>query len=425
MNIIRVGIRLDHYGLSVESLNLCFEKIADNCPVGLLARIQIIPLYNSDITNMLRLPPRIRLYSDYGDRADSKSVYDDLDVIITDNVELAIRLAGDGLKVCFVVSRASARSDVITCDNLFVFHNDGQKCLSSVFKRVFLWIYLFESLNYNSKCNHYDAAMLSCMAANGINSKSVDDIERLLTGYNVPFEHVVIETTSVCNLKCKYCPNSKFERAQAFMPAAMYYKIIDSVHDCRPGYNGTISLNFYGEPLLDQRLEDFVRYARHFFPSSHIQINTNGIFLNLDRYWSLLEAGVSWFCITRHTKEPCPVTINTMSAVSREYPDQIRFNYIDGLVNISNRGGLIDLPVASMPDSAYLNCNAYRDLVINVHGDVVLCCNDYHGEHMFGNVANKSVADIWSDVANCYIRNQLLFGYLPLEICRRCVPLHT
>ena len=69
------------------------------------------------------------------------------------------------------------------------------------------------------------------------------------------FKTVEIETISTCNRKCVYCPNHSYERPAGLMEEAVFYKLIDELADI--GFSGTLSPHFYGEPMLDKRLEKF------------------------------------------------------------------------------------------------------------------------------------------------------------------------
>jgi MoaA/NifB/PqqE/SkfB family radical SAM enzyme len=70
------------------------------------------------------------------------------------------------------------------------------------------------------------------------------------------FSVVEIETRSVCNLRCNYCPNSISERGLLKncqqMPEALFFHIIDELSEIR--FSGEVYPHFFNEPLLDERL---------------------------------------------------------------------------------------------------------------------------------------------------------------------------
>ena len=71
------------------------------------------------------------------------------------------------------------------------------------------------------------------------------------------FFHVVsFEISTYCNRKCWYCPNKDNETPKEFMDFEIFKKAIDELKNIK--YSGSISYNFYGEPLFDDRLETFI-----------------------------------------------------------------------------------------------------------------------------------------------------------------------
>jgi hypothetical protein len=78
-----------------------------------------------------------------------------------------------------------------------------------------------------------------------------------------PILHLDIETTTYCNRRCSYCPNSVFERSlrknEHLMAPALFRKIVDELADI--SFKGSLSPHLYGEPLTDSRLISFMDYA--------------------------------------------------------------------------------------------------------------------------------------------------------------------
>ena len=236
--------------------------------------------------------------------------------------------------------------------------------------------------------------------------------------------NVQIETTTVCNLACPYCPNSMVGRKPAFMDEDTYYRIIDSLREYDPEYSGTVSPHFYGEPLIDTRLETFIGYTRRTLPKAAIELFTNGELLTIRRFVALKEAGVDLFRISQHTLEPSPVLMETLDRIERFHPElnTVDFSVFHNLPYKMNRGGLVDTTPFPEAQTRFLaGCSiAHRFLTIDYRGDAVLCCNDYLSRHTFGNIAGSSIRDIWDGVEYRKVRNLLMYGYLPYEICRIC-----
>ena len=105
-------------------------------------------------------------------------------------------------------------------------------------------------------------------------------------GVNDFFNAIAIETNTWCNLRCTFCPNSKFERGlkknSAYMDMDLIKKIIGELVELR--FDGMIMFHYYGEPLIDDRLTEIVSYIRSQLPENKMQINSNGFLLTIDKY---------------------------------------------------------------------------------------------------------------------------------------------
>ena len=106
---------------------------------------------------------------------------------------------------------------------------------------------------------------------------------------NPLFEAVEIETTTVCNRTCSYCPNSAIKRPAGNMDEALFRSIIDSLKEM--DFSGRVSPHFYGEPLVDRRILKFIAYTREKLPKAFIKLFTNGDLLTYDLFLKLLESG--------------------------------------------------------------------------------------------------------------------------------------
>src|SRR5262245_22586687 len=94
------------------------------------------------------------------------------------------------------------------------------------------------------------------------------------------FKAVELELNSMCNRKCTYCPNVSSKRPVGFMSEELFKKIIHELEEIE--FDGRISYHFYGEPLLDKRLPEFVQYTKDKVPNSYAEIYSNGDFLDLE-----------------------------------------------------------------------------------------------------------------------------------------------
>jgi len=240
------------------------------------------------------------------------------------------------------------------------------------------------------------------------------------------FETIAIETTTYCNLRCSFCPNSKYERGlqknEKKMDEKIFKKIINELS--RFNFSGRVALYSYGEPCTDDRLPDLVRYAREKLPKANIEINSNGFLLTLNLYKKLVDSGISCIYVSQYGKS-MPKTIKEIFEYLKTRPkgeNKISYRIFNEELYplISNRGGEIEVaenvnyerPICGYPNHAQ---------TIDYQGNWVLCCNDYHSSIKFGNLEKESILQVWNKPYFKKIRKETNNGVYNLEICKKCV----
>ena len=80
-----------------------------------------------------------------------------------------------------------------------------------------------------------------------------------MTGF---FSDVNIETYGYCNRQCSFCfNNDKYPKREiGVMEEEIFRRIIDELGNL--DFSGRVGLHHYGEPLLDDRLPQFIEYVR-------------------------------------------------------------------------------------------------------------------------------------------------------------------
>ncbi len=103
----------------------------------------------------------------------------------------------------------------------------------------------------------------------------------------------------------------------------------------------------------------------------------------------------------------------------KKYPRYVQFrNYRE--LDLKNRAGSIFEKSTDKVSQPCLRPSA--QLVINWKGNVLLCCNDYYERHIFGNVNNKSILEIWRDKNFIKYREILSQsdGRKQINFCKKC-----
>jgi len=113
-------------------------------------------------------------------------------------------------------------------------------------------------------------------------------------------EFIELETSTFCNRRCPWCPNSIYKRGskQKHINKKLFLKIIKDLKNI--DYKGSLALHNYNEPLLDRYLYDWIKIIRKELPKVKIIIFTNGDFLTKTICNKLLNSGVSTLYISVH-----------------------------------------------------------------------------------------------------------------------------
>jgi radical SAM protein with 4Fe4S-binding SPASM domain len=98
--------------------------------------------------------------------------------------------------------------------------------------------------------------------------------------------HLTLESTNKCNLACPMCNRELDPLPRGNMSFTVFKRIVDETHN---------TLEFIwpfgeGEPLLNDRIFDMIRYARR--SGVRVELSTNATFLDEERSRKLLESGV-------------------------------------------------------------------------------------------------------------------------------------
>lgn len=108
-------------------------------------------------------------------------------------------------------------------------------------------------------------------------------------------QNVMIDICNVCNFKCTFCPTGDAEllksvgRPIGMMDYALFTKIIDDlkVFDGKITY---VSLHKDGEPLLNRKIGEMIKYAKAAKVAANVEVTSNASLLTPD--WT--RSGFPW-----------------------------------------------------------------------------------------------------------------------------------
>ena len=106
-------------------------------------------------------------------------------------------------------------------------------------------------------------------------SERIDNVTHIprdqLTPVLPPPHSVKIELTGLCNYKCTFCARGDNLRTMKAMDWNLFTRLIDEMSDA--GVE-EIGLFYLGEPFMDKRLPEAIKYAKSRFP--YVFLTTNG-----------------------------------------------------------------------------------------------------------------------------------------------------
>ena len=234
-------------------------------------------------------------------------------------------------------------------------------------------------------------------------------------------EVVDIETSTACNRRCSYCPNANHDNwllaHNTFMDEETFKKIVRELWE--EWYSWEVCLQRYNEPLMDKRLPMLIFIAVELCPLATVTVYSNWDYLNIPKYKELLEAWLKKLTITQHWERPSKWLTDVLK-YRDENPDALIFKYkeMDANAKFYNRWWEISL-LPDQPQNFF--CKALNCITINVNGDFLLCCNDYHSRHKFWNVKEQNVLDIFLSSWFQWVRMEAVTWHFSREICRLCM----
>jgi radical SAM protein with 4Fe4S-binding SPASM domain len=262
---------------------------------------------------------------------------------------------------------------------------------------------------------------------------------------------VQIESTNLCNAKCVFCPRDEMHRRQGVMDLALFKKVVD---ECSALGITHVRVHNYGEPFLDRELVEKVRYAK----SRGIQevgMISNGSLITEELARGMIDAGLDAINISvdaagKETFERTRVNLEydtvignvrtlarLRNASGRKHPKLIlsfvrqtpnptpeEDAFIQEWRQVADKIHITDLhnwagTLNAKSDVQFPCYRLWQTFTVLWDGRVSLCCADFDGRHILGDLRTSTIAQIWNAPAYRAVRRQHLESGGP-EICRSC-----
>ena len=256
---------------------------------------------------------------------------------------------------------------------------------------------------------------------------------------------VDIEVFSFCNRRCWFCPNSSIDRhsQNIIMPDEMYGKILNELAEI--SYSGKIWFTRYNETFSDRIILDRIREARQKLPNATLHAYTNGDYITREYLDEIANAGLDDLHIMRYPQskdvydEQQQIDILIAYAKKLDYPFKLQ-NDISAKVfhpsmAIEIVGMNMQVYVCNRADSVTVFTKPYRrtfpchypftNMQIDHNGSVMPCCNTrsdapQHAEMIMGNVAEKTLFEIYSNFRYSLLRYQMREVGYKVYPCNAC-----
>lgn len=273
---------------------------------------------------------------------------------------------------------------------------------------------------------------------------------------------IYIETTNLCNAKCPMCPHEKITREKGVMSWSLFEKI---VNDCKELdlEETTIYLHKEGEPLLDNKIFERIKYIKKQLPKlKEVVLNTNAMLLNEDKAKELIDSKIDkvFFSVdgaTRKSYEKLRLGLDYETVVKnlqyflnlkkqtkskihtvmqmlvykenrhevsmynelwKDLADEIfikeMHNYLDA--------GMSQLTTQKSKEQLRICTDPYDMMVVYCNGEVGICCWDYDNFAKVGDVRNSSIVEVFNNSHYENIRTKMKnFEANGLNPCNRCL----
>lgn len=274
-----------------------------------------------------------------------------------------------------------------------------------------------------------------------------------------------VEPTNACPYRCYMCPRGrgKMKRPVGFMSVRLFEGIIGQVST----EQRMLRLHHFGEPVLHPEMPEFIRITRSVGLIPALSLNPSSLDISsIDR---MIDSGIGIVCFSldslnsdrlckiRGVKKPVDYCLKmidyfikksrlasqpifkiiqmvslsenrdehaTFLSLKEKYPENDVYVYISGnygfgdmeLIRETDEKGIEGIKASDAVCTA-----PFDDVVILWNGDVVLCCFDYDGFNIIGNIQEKTLTEIWNGKGVNMVREAFKTGRTDLlELCRKC-----
>lgn len=246
-------------------------------------------------------------------------------------------------------------------------------------------------------------------------------------------DHVDIEASSACNMRCPMCFTITGEFQANVNLTVMRWELFTKIVDeCVERGAFSIRLSWRGEPTLNPRFVEMARYAKA-RGIKEVSSLTNALRLTPEMFEELVDIGMDWLTISfdgmgeTYDRIRKPATFDEAVAKIRRFHEikqrrgsakpvvkiqgvwpavkenpQAFYDTFRGIVDQVAVNPLLDY-LRRDEDIVYrkdFTCPVlWQRMAVGADGKVGLCAHDEIGHHIVGDVTRQSIAEIWNGPA--------------------------
>ena len=271
------------------------------------------------------------------------------------------------------------------------------------------------------------------------------------------FKKIYIEITNICNLKCKFCPET--QRNKQFMTVENFEETIRKIHN----HTKLVCLHVKGEPLLHNKLDELLKILEKY--NLKANITTNGTLIKdkleiLKKSNAVRQINISIHSIAQNedlnkqylqeifeaVEELKNIIISyrlwNLQTIKENDINNTIIEEIEKYYNIQNlKQELTKNNFIQLRKNIFINqdveftwpdinkeiiiekgkCLALKEqIAILVDGTVVPCCLDNNGDIPLGNILEETLEDILNKEQSVTIKKNFENGVITCNLCKTC-----
>ena len=271
------------------------------------------------------------------------------------------------------------------------------------------------------------------------------------------FKKIYIEITNICNLKCKFCPETS--RNKEYMSIENFEKIIEKIHK----HTKLVCLHVKGEPLLHSNLEELLEILEKYNLKANITTNGTLITQNIEtikKSKAVRQINFSIHSLTQNAEleaEYLNSIFKSVEELSHKIVSYRLWNITKLQDNLINKDIIEEIEkyyniqnlaetlkqnsFLKLRENLFINqdieftwpningkeiikkgrCLALKEqIAILVDGTVVPCCLDNNGDIPLGNILEESLEDILNKDKAQTMRKNFENKVITCKLCGTC-----